>query len=81
MRDARAAFAVCAEGQQPPLAIDDIVRALAGLIDKSLLARAEASVTGEPRYQMLETVRAYAALTLEAANERDAAGGPAGELA
>ena len=46
-------------------------RAAAGLIDKSLLLRAESSVATRPLYQMLETVRAYAALELTAAGERD----------
>ena len=44
---------------------------LAGLIDKSLLLRAETSVASRPLYQMLEAVRAYAALELTAAGERD----------
>ena len=42
-----------------------------GLIDKSLLLRAETSVATRPLYQMLETVRAFAALELTAAGERD----------
>ena len=51
---------------------DDALRAAAGLIDKSLLLRAESSVgRRRPLYQMLETVRAYAALELTAAGERD----------
>ncbi len=41
------------------------------LIDKSLLLRAESAVSTRPLYQMLETVRAYAALELIAAGERD----------
>ena len=48
------------------------LQAAAGLIDKSLLVRATTSdVTTRPLYQMLETVRAYAALELTAAGERD----------
>ena len=43
----------------------------AGLIDKSLLLRAETSVATRPLYQMLETVRAYAAHELAASGERD----------
>jgi hypothetical protein len=43
----------------------------AALIDKSLLLRAETSVASRPLYQMLETVRAYAALELVAAGERN----------
>ena len=50
---------------------DDALRAAAGLIDKSLLLRSESSVGGRPLYDMLETVRAYAALELVAAGERD----------
>ena len=45
--------------------------AAAALMDKSLLLRAESSVASRPLYQMLETVRAYAALELTAAGERD----------
>ena len=44
---------------------------VAGLIDKSLLLRAETSVATRPLYQMLETVRAFAALELADAGERD----------
>jgi hypothetical protein len=50
---------------------DEALGAAAGLIDKSLLLRAETSVAARPLYQMLETVRAYAALELSAARERD----------
>jgi predicted ATPase/DNA-binding XRE family transcriptional regulator len=46
---------------------------VADLIDKSLLLRTEASSAARPRYQMLETVRAYAMLELVASGERDAA--------
>ena len=51
---------------------DDALRVAASLIDKSLLLRAETSVAIHPLYQMLETVRVYAAsLELTAAGERD----------
>src|SRR5262247_3500809 len=50
---------------------DEALVAAASLIDKSLLQRAEASVPTRPLFQMLETVRAYAALELAAAGERD----------
>ena len=50
---------------------DDTLRAAAGLLDKSLLRRAESAVADRPMYQMLETVRAYAAIELTAAGERD----------
>ena len=50
----------------------EALRAAAGLIDKSLLLRTETSVVATcPLYHMLETVRAYAALELTAAGERD----------
>jgi predicted ATPase/DNA-binding XRE family transcriptional regulator len=51
---------------------DAALRAVAGLVDKSLLIRAETSVVPTcPLYHMLETVRAYAVLELTAAAERD----------
>jgi predicted ATPase len=49
---------------------DDALPAAAALIDKSLLCR---DARDERRYYMLETVRAYAALELESAGERDEA--------
>jgi predicted ATPase/DNA-binding XRE family transcriptional regulator len=67
----RAAFAVTVGGERSRVAMDDVVRALAGLIDKSLLARTDAAARGQPMYEMLETVRAYARLELDAARERD----------
>ncbi|HJR61810.1 MAG TPA: helix-turn-helix domain-containing protein [Vicinamibacterales bacterium] len=45
--------------------------ALATLIDRSLLLRAESSVATRPLYQMLDTVRAYAARELTAAGGFD----------
>ena len=50
-----------------------VLRVIAGLIDKSLLLRSEASVTQRPLYEMLETVRAYAAIKLTESGERDEA--------
>ncbi|MGE5358423.1 MAG: ATP-binding protein [Bacteroidales bacterium] len=51
---------------------DDALVAAASLIDRSLLLRAETSaVTTRPQYQMLETVRAFAAHELAAAGECD----------
>ena len=68
-----AAAAVLA-GSDPSAATSEAaLRAVAGLIDKSLLLRAETSVSSRPLYQMLETVRAFAALALSAAGERDEA--------
>jgi predicted ATPase len=45
--------------------------AVAGLIDKSLLVRMDASVVNRPIYRMLETVRAYAARELETSGEAE----------
>jgi predicted ATPase/DNA-binding XRE family transcriptional regulator len=66
-----AAAAVLASGEVSSARSDDALRAAAGLIDKSLLLRAETSVATRPLYQMLETVRAFAALELTAAGERE----------
>jgi predicted ATPase/DNA-binding XRE family transcriptional regulator len=52
----------------------EVLHEAAGLIDKSLLLRADISVVPtRPLYYMLETVRAYATLELAAASERDEA--------
>jgi len=66
-----AAAAVLAGGDVSSATGDDALLAVAGLIDKSLLLRAETSVPARPLYQMLETVRAFAMLELNAAGERD----------
>jgi predicted ATPase len=66
-----AAVAVLAAGERASAGSDEALGAAAALIDKSLLLRAETSVANRPRYQMLETVRAYAALELTATGERD----------
>ncbi|HVH28393.1 MAG TPA: helix-turn-helix domain-containing protein [Vicinamibacterales bacterium] len=66
-----AAAAVLPGGEGSSSTSDDALGAAAALIDKSLLLRAETSVATRPLYQMLETVRAYAALELTAAGERD----------
>src|SRR5688572_30049058 len=50
---------------------DAALRATAGLIDKTLLRRAETSVATRPLYETLETVRAYAARELVVAGERN----------
>ena len=54
------AASVLADREVSSAASDQVLSALAGLIDKSLLVRTETSVPGRPVYQMLETVRAYA---------------------
>jgi hypothetical protein len=69
-----AAAAVLAGRESASGGSDDALRVTAGLIDKSLLQlrRAETSVVAtRPLYQMLETVRAYAALELTSAGEQD----------
>jgi predicted ATPase len=65
-----AAAILAGRGESSP-GSDEALCAAAGLIDKSLLVRSESSVASRPLYDMLETVRAYAALELTAAGERD----------
>jgi predicted ATPase/DNA-binding XRE family transcriptional regulator len=50
---------------------DGTLGVVAGLIDKSLVLRADAAAASRPVYLMLETVRAYAALQLAATGERE----------
>ena len=66
-----AAAAVLAGREGASATSDEALCAVAGLIDKSLLVRAETSVKTRPLFQMLETVRAYAGLELTAKGERD----------
>src|SRR5207344_2607031 len=66
-----AAAAVLAGRDASSDSSEEALGAVAGLIDKSLVLRAETSVAARPLYKMLETVRAYAALELTAARERD----------
>ena len=66
-----AATAVVAGREGTAARSDEALGTAAALIDKSLLLRAESAVSTRPLYQMLETVRAYAALELTAAGERD----------
>jgi predicted ATPase/DNA-binding XRE family transcriptional regulator len=66
-----AAAAVLAGRETALTQNDRALRATADLIDKSLLLRVGDSVVACPLYQMLETVRAYAALELEVAGEQD----------
>ena len=66
------ADAVLAGGEGRSADPDAALHATAGLIDKSLLVRAEpAGVVPRPAFYMLETVRAYAVRELAASNERD----------
>jgi predicted ATPase/DNA-binding XRE family transcriptional regulator len=66
-----AAAMVLSGGEGVPPTGDEALAALAALIDKSLLLRAEASLPHRPLYHMLETIRAYAAVELAASGERD----------
>jgi predicted ATPase/DNA-binding XRE family transcriptional regulator len=66
-----AAAAVLAGREDSSTVSDEALRATAGLIDKSLLVRSDTQVASRPLYDMLETVRAYAALELTSAGERD----------
>jgi predicted ATPase/DNA-binding XRE family transcriptional regulator len=66
-----AAAAVLAGSEVASASSADALRAVAGLVDKSLLLQAETSMATRPLYQMLETVRAFASLELTAAGERD----------
>jgi tetratricopeptide (TPR) repeat protein len=66
-----AAAAVVAGREGPLHRNDDVLAAAAGLIDKSLLLQAKSTVPERPLYCTLETVRAYAAVELNAAGERD----------
>ena len=68
-----AAAAVLAVRGRSSSTSDEALSVVAGLIDKSLLLRAETSAATRPLYQMLETVRAYAALELTAAGDREEA--------
>jgi predicted ATPase/DNA-binding XRE family transcriptional regulator len=66
-----AAAAVLGGREAPSPSSDEALGMTAGLIDKSLLVRSETSAPTRPLFQMLETVRAYAAIELVAAGERD----------
>ena len=68
-----AAAAVLGGRGHDPLRSENALTATAGLIDKSLLHRADTSLAARPLYQMLETVQAYAASELAASGERDEA--------
>jgi predicted ATPase/DNA-binding XRE family transcriptional regulator len=66
-----AAAAVLAGPEASSAPSDQVLSAVAGLIDKSLLLRSETPVAARPMYEMLETVRAYAVLELAGSGERD----------
>ncbi len=66
-----AAAAVLTGGDSDAGVGDEALSAAAALIDKSLLLRTETSVATRPLYRMLETVRAFAAVELMEAGERE----------
>ena len=59
-------------GAGPAGAPAGVLPALAGLVGKSILTRSEGGPDGEPRYRMLETVRAYGLERLAEAGEDEA---------
>ena len=67
--DAAAAVLAGAAGQSD--GGNESLLAAAALTEKSLLNRLDGGVTARPLYHMLETVRAFAALELDASGERD----------
>jgi predicted ATPase/DNA-binding XRE family transcriptional regulator len=66
-----AATAVVAGRAGVSVSSEEVLGSVAALIDKNLLLRVETSVATRPLYDMLETVRAYSAIELEATGERD----------
>ena len=67
-----AAAAALAGRECAPPAYHDALQAVARLVERSLLLRAESSVVPTcPLYYMLDTVRSYAARELAASGERD----------
>jgi len=68
-----AVAAVLSDQAAAPPPPDDAERALAGLIERSLLIRAQSPVGARPLFRMLETVRAYALAELTSSGERDIA--------
>ncbi|HEY6829821.1 MAG TPA: hypothetical protein VI259_23355, partial [Gemmatimonadaceae bacterium] len=68
-----AAVAVLAGRTEFSATIDDAVAAAASLIDKSLLVRTDNPAQTRPMFQILETVRAYAATELTKCGELDEA--------
>jgi predicted ATPase/DNA-binding SARP family transcriptional activator len=67
-----AAERVCAAPGPDGLAADEVLYLLAALVDKSLVVAGQTEGTGEPRYWMLETVRAYGAERRRDAGEDEA---------
>ena len=68
-----AVAAVIGSGENTMLSREAALLAIADLLDKSLLCRAQSEATSRIVYRTLETVRAFAARELDAAGERDEA--------
>jgi predicted ATPase/class 3 adenylate cyclase len=66
----RSSFILDAAAAVAPVASDDILTVLGGLVDKSLVAVID-NPAGERRFRLLEPVRQYAAELLQASGERD----------
>jgi predicted ATPase/DNA-binding SARP family transcriptional activator len=64
-----AAERVCAAAADDDAGAATVLPALAGLVDKSILAGTDAAAGPDPRYRMLETVRAYGQQRLAEAGE------------
>jgi hypothetical protein len=67
----QAAAAALTDPAALPSGRDHALAIVASLIDKSLLARADASLDTRPLYEMFETVRGYAASELRVDGERN----------
>src|SRR5262245_28869377 len=65
--------AVLSDDAEVPAPLDYAQRATAGLLERSLLIRAQGALESRVRFRMLETVRAYALTELTASGERDVA--------
>src|SRR5262245_61133515 len=68
-----AVAAVLSDDALAPAPLDDAQRATAGLIERSLLTRAQGALGSRAFFRMLETVRAYALTELTASGERGVA--------
>jgi predicted ATPase/DNA-binding CsgD family transcriptional regulator len=65
--DLDAVEGVCGDACLP---VEDLIDVLAGLVDKSIVDRADDGEGGQPRYRMLQTIREYGAEQLLDAGEQ-----------
>jgi predicted ATPase/DNA-binding SARP family transcriptional activator len=63
---------VCVNGPATALTTGELLPAVSALVDKSLITVGQHTLTGQTRYRLLETIRAYGQERLVAAGERDA---------